>query len=123
MKRNRMEYRILVVALMLAAAVYGLQAKAQGGIFNESIEQSVAMPGNGSFITPFATPAGSSPFKAELANPLYARPDEIGDAQKLDGLTVTGGWWVLLGLCVVYALFRGMIRRKTEVRLPDKGKL
>jgi len=115
MKRNKMEYKILIAALMLVAAVYGLQAKAQGGIFNEGIAQSGATTSNSSVITPFATPAGGSPFKTELANPLYARPDEIGDAQKLDGLTVTGGWWVLLSLCVVYALFRGKTRRKTEV--------
>ena len=113
MERERMKYAILATMLLLIVALYSLQLRAQGNIFNEGYEQPVATQSNGSGISPFSTTVGS-PFGTDISKPLFARPDEEGYGQKIDGVTATGGWWVLIVLCVAYALFVRITRKKAE---------
>jgi len=111
MEREKMKFAILATLLLLTVALYSLQLRAQGDVFNGGHAQPVATQSNGSVVTPFATSAGS-PFGTDMSQPLFARPDEEGFGQKIDGLTATGGWWVMLGLCLAYAVFVKITRKK-----------
>ena len=134
MKLNMKIKNIIAVAILFLAAAMPVEVKAFGDIFQDmtnDFEQSTLYNspyGSSTYDSPYGSstfdssyepsPFDSrlSPFESKSAHSFYGPPDEMGDGQKLETrpVPVAGGSWILIGLCLAYALFVRNLRKKNH---------